>query len=263
MSVRWSEETTLKFVSHYLEYECLWNINSPYHKHKQTKQSAIRELEKTMNIPGFGEKQIRLKIKNIRSTYAQEIKKIKESKDSGVEADLVYIPSLKWFSLMDERLQSVNTIQTRSASNLASNSTHDDDSDTEPTKTAMYTLCDPQISATNNTDNHTHTEKNSTLFEPKYTHPTKKKKISQLSSIVSQLKEITESATALEENEFDVFGKHVSIQLKSMPLILALEAQEHIQLYLNRFRRQQLQNASHQNGITRSNSHLSSDPFSN
>lgn len=34
-----------------------------------------------------------------------------------------------------------------------------------------------------------------------------------------------------------------------MPLLLALEAQEHIQVYLNRLRRQHLQNSSHQNII--------------
>lgn len=69
MSFRWSEETTLKFVSKYLEHECLWNIKSPHYKNKQMKQSAYMELENTMNIPGFGEKEIKLKIKNIRLVY--------------------------------------------------------------------------------------------------------------------------------------------------------------------------------------------------
>lgn len=66
MTFRWSEETTFKFVSEYVEHECLWNIKSPNYKNKQMKQSAYLDLEKTMNIPGFGEKEIKLKIKNIR-----------------------------------------------------------------------------------------------------------------------------------------------------------------------------------------------------
>lgn len=62
--------------------------------------------------------------------------------------------------------------------------------------------------------------------------PTKKKKITQLSSVVRQLKEIADTTNSVvEENEFEVFGKHVGLQLKTLPLILALEAQEHIQLY--------------------------------
>lgn len=96
--------------------------------------------------------------------------------------------------------------------------------------------------------------------EPKSTLPTKKKKLSQLSSMVGQLKEIAETANSTaEDNEFEVFGKHVGLQLKSLPLLLALEAQEHIQLYLNRIRRQHLQNASEQNVFTRT----PESPYSN
>lgn len=91
--------------------------------------------------------------------------------------------------------------------------------------------------------------------EPKSKPMAKKKRLSQLTSMVSQLKEITETVntkTTEEENEFEVFGKHVGLQLKAMPLIVALEAQEHIQLYINQIRRQQLQNASKQNRYNRS-----------
>lgn len=89
-----------------------------------------------------------------------------------------------------------------------------------------------------------------TFREP--TPVTKKKKITQLSSMVSQLKEIVETTNStVEEHEFEIFGKHVGLQLKSLPLLLALEAQEHIQLYLNRIRRQHLQNASEQNRSSR------------
>lgn len=81
--------------------------------------------------------------------------------------------------------------------------------------------------------------------------PTKKRKIAQLSSTVIQLKGIADTSySTVEENEFEVFGKHVGLQLKSLPLLLALEAQEHIQICINRIRRQHLQNPSEQNGIT-------------
>lgn len=49
--------------------------------------------------------------------------------------------------------------------------------------------------------------------------------------MVGQLKEIIDSNNStVEETEFEVFGKYVGLQLKSLPLLLALEAQEQIQL---------------------------------
>nr|CAI5849122.1 unnamed protein product [Callosobruchus analis] len=78
MSFRWSEETTLKFVEKYLEHECLWNIKSTHYKNKIMKESAYLDLENSMNLSGFGVKEIKMKIKNIRSTYSQELKKIKK-----------------------------------------------------------------------------------------------------------------------------------------------------------------------------------------
>ncbi|XP_060809924.1 uncharacterized protein LOC106140308 [Amyelois transitella] len=224
MSFRWSEETTLKFVSIYIEHDCLWNVKSPCYKNKQKKQSAYLDIENKMNIAGFGEKEIKLKIKNIRSTYSQELKKIKESKNSGAGTDTVYIPSVKWFSILDASLRNLNSILTTSESNLASNASDTDDTDYKRNSTADG------------------------FREPTPQPAAKKKRVAQLSSMVSQLKEIADTTNSrVEENEFEVFGKHVGFQLKQLPLLLALEAQEHIQIYLNRIRRQHLQPAPDQN----------------
>lgn len=77
--------------------------------------------------------------------------------------------------------------------------------------------------------------------------------------MVTQLKEISEAANSTdEENEFEVFGKHIGLQLQSLPLLLALEAREHIQLYINRIRRQHFQNASEPDRVTRTATPLSS-----
>lgn len=126
----------------------------------------------------------------------------------------------------------------------ASNSSHTDDTDTEQNSTVVDTFREP------------------TPPPP----PTKKRKIAQLSSMVGQLKEIADGTNlTVEENEFEVFGKHVGLQLKSLPLLLALEAQEHIQLYINRIRRQHIQNASVLNRITRTpqSSYTTESPYSN
>ena len=91
--------------------------------------------------------------------------------------------------------------------------------------------------------------------DPKPTPSRKRTKVMQLSSMVSQLKEISEAAST-EENEFGVFG--IGLQLKSLPIILALEAQEHIQLYINRVRRQHLLNVNEPQIISRPITPLSS-----
>ncbi|XP_025203180.1 uncharacterized protein LOC112600218 [Melanaphis sacchari] len=118
MTFRWGEDTTFKFVSEYIKHESLWNIKCLLYKNKQAKLSACNEIQKNMNIPGFGEKEIKLKIKNIRSTYSQELKKIKDSKRSGAGTDTIYVPSIKWFNILYDTLRSINSELTESHSNL-------------------------------------------------------------------------------------------------------------------------------------------------
>lgn len=57
--------------------------------------------------------------------------------------------------------------------------------------------------------------------------------------MVNELKNITETVnTPLEENEFEVFGRNVGLQLTAMPIQIALKAQQHIQTYLSKVRLQ-------------------------
>lgn len=79
--------------------------------------------------------------------------------------------------------------------------------------------------------------------------------------MVTQLKEISETVNATsDENEFEIFGKHIGLQLKSLPLLLALEAQEYIQLYMNKIRREHLQKTSPPVRSTGTLTPLSSEP---
>lgn len=136
--------------------------------------------------------------------HSERLWSLKSEKKSYVHTITIYIPTT--FCLFQ-----------------ASNRSLTDDTDTEENSTLVDTFCE--------------------LTTPP--PPTKKRKIAQLSSMVGQLKEIADATNStVEENEFDVFGKHVGLQLKSLPLLLALEAQEHIQLYINRIRRQHIENAN-------------------
>lgn len=102
---RWSENTTLKFVQEYRMRECLWNTKSPIYKNRNARETAFKEIQEVMGIEGFGVTEIKNKIKALRSTYAQELKKIKDSKKSGAGTDSVYVPHVKWFEEMHAFLQ--------------------------------------------------------------------------------------------------------------------------------------------------------------
>lgn len=85
----------------------------------------------------------------------------------------------------------------------------------------------------------------------------KKEKLAQLKSVVNQLKGIVKTVNppSLEENEFEVFGKNIGLQLKAMPLKTALEAQMHIHTYISKMRLRELvsdQNVHLQQSRTRS-----------
>lgn len=230
---RWSNETTYKFVSAYVERECLWNINSPLYKHRAAKDAAIYEIENLMGIEGFNKKEIKQKIKNIRSTYCQELRKMKESESSAIAAELVYVPKVKWFGILDECLKTLKPESIEDDSNLTKSNITDENIEDE------INFLDAEIEGTLIRTN---------SRETKPTRRRKKQKTPDNQTVPPMSNEITVSANPLPlENEFDVFGKHVALQLKSLPLLLALDAQEHIQLYLNRTRREYIvQNSAEQ-----------------
>ncbi|XP_021930545.1 uncharacterized protein LOC110835002 isoform X3 [Zootermopsis nevadensis] len=99
MSGKWSEETTLKFIKEYRQLECLWDVKSPSYRNKAVRDAAYMKLADRASLPGFTVQEAKNKIKNLRSTYSQELKKVKHSKKSG--SDEVYQPSLIWYKEID------------------------------------------------------------------------------------------------------------------------------------------------------------------
>lgn len=114
---KWTEETTIIFVEEYLRHECLWNFRCEQYRNKQSKQHAIIELTEKMAIPYFGSKEAELKIKSIRSTYSQELKKVKGATKSGSGVEDLYKSNLKWFDMLHQALKSVNIAETRLTKN--------------------------------------------------------------------------------------------------------------------------------------------------
>lgn len=101
---------------------------------------------------------------------------------------------------------------------------------------------------------------------PTYPTPQRKRKqnIQDLNSIVDKISKVSKQVNPLmvPENEFDIFANSVGAQLKSMPLNLALQAQNYIQNYLYQIRLQHLKSESHSafESPTQTNPTVSSTP---
>jgi len=78
MATMWNSEKTIAFIQEYKTHECLWNFTSPQYRNKQMLEAAYKQNADAMGIGGFGIPEVKNKIKNLRSTYAQEMKKIPE-----------------------------------------------------------------------------------------------------------------------------------------------------------------------------------------
>lgn len=104
--MRWSEAVTLEFVKIYLKHECLWNPAHPGYKLRYQREQAYSDISaefkgstmKSLSVP-----EVKMKIKNLRTTYVQQVHKIlqKSSPDS------IYEPSLVWFHEMDRCLKHI------------------------------------------------------------------------------------------------------------------------------------------------------------
>jgi len=59
-------------------------------------EAAYKQIADAMGIGGFGIPEVKNKIKSLRSTYAQEMIKIQESKKSGDGVDNIYESNVQW-----------------------------------------------------------------------------------------------------------------------------------------------------------------------
>lgn len=118
--MKWSENTTVTFVQEYLKHECLYNAKCNTYRIKQARDAALIKICEAMNMSDFGPKEALSKIKSIRSTYSQELKKKNESTKSGAGTDDVYVPTLKWFAMYHNVMRDKFLAPKESQSNLVS-----------------------------------------------------------------------------------------------------------------------------------------------
>lgn len=95
---KWSDDQMFKFVGLYGYHSCLWDTTAPAYKSKECRQVALTAIVDDMNIPGFGTSECKIKIKNMRSHYCQELRKVKDGRGS-------YKPTLLWYDAVDSYLR--------------------------------------------------------------------------------------------------------------------------------------------------------------
>ncbi|KAK4881401.1 hypothetical protein RN001_004720 [Aquatica leii] len=162
-----------------------------------------------MNIDGFGNSEIKNKIRALRSTYSQEKKKIKDSKKSGAGSDCIYVPNIKWFALIDTFLHCLEESKTTTQDNLIEDLTVPEDP---------------------------HNPEDFTSLTP----PKKFSKLQRVFSIVGELTKLSEKLTDIpNESEYEIFGRSVAAQLMTLSHLNAIKAQEKIQSVLTSFKLQQ------------------------
>lgn len=102
-------EMVMRFIRSYRENQCLWDFNSPAYKNKAARDLAYESLVCAMDLPGLTVTDVKNKIKNIRSTYCQELKKIQTAAMLGRDP---YVPSVFWFKELDSFLHANTTPRT-------------------------------------------------------------------------------------------------------------------------------------------------------
>ncbi|XP_046399470.1 uncharacterized protein LOC124165965 isoform X1 [Ischnura elegans] len=104
-SDRWDTETNLKFVSLYERHPCLWKTDIHDYKNREERERAVTSVVRGMAMPEFRNADCRNKIKNVRSHYLQELKKIRRSSLISKTGEPTYVPKLAWFAPLDRFLR--------------------------------------------------------------------------------------------------------------------------------------------------------------
>nr|XP_021198223.2 uncharacterized protein LOC110382070 [Helicoverpa armigera] len=236
--MRWSEAVTLEFVKIYIKHECLWNPSHPGYKLRYQREQAyldISEEFKSATMKSLTVPEVKMKIKNLRTTYVQQVHKIlqKSSPDS------IYEPSLVWFHEMDRCLKHVPSNRHSSSFNNSQDPPDVDSScqiwvDQELQNANMEEPNpDPLVPQTDDEYDSTKLEEPPSKVKierhssPIYYKKIKKKKLKHRAATRKYSSDSTQPC--MKEDEFDIYGKYIASQLRKMDLHKALRLQLEIQ----------------------------------
>ncbi|CAF4758642.1 unnamed protein product [Pieris macdunnoughi] len=193
-----------------------------------------------MDDPTLTLKTIKTKIKNLRSAYHTELKKIESSKRSGSGTATVYNPSATWFHELHAFLRDSGEYREPISMEVIQNA-EDTSQDSQPdvsypnsSTPQSVTLSSPSPSAT--VDNRPQSRSSNSSSTR-----SRKRRLQEepISYALDRLENISAAINANnnEYDEFHYFAQNVAAQLRTLPLYEALDIQNEIQLILTAARR--------------------------
>ncbi|RVE49879.1 hypothetical protein evm_005472 [Chilo suppressalis] len=233
--MKWSEAVTVEFVKIYMKNECLWNPAHPGYKLKFQREKSYSDIisefrvstSKTLTVP-----EVKMKIKNLRTTYVQQVHKILQKSNP----DCIYEPSLVWFHEMDKCLKHIPNNRCANAINTSQETAEVDSScriwvDQELADGNTHEQNpDPLVPPTDTEHGHNneHKSEKEKYFTLNHKKSNKRKKIKHKTPNPDCSSDSTPENVATED-EFDIYGKYIASQLRQMDLQKALRLQLAIQ----------------------------------
>lgn len=226
---------TIQFVELYRDAECLWKINSEVYKDRDARDRALKKICDEMSIDGFGIREVAQKIKNIRSAYYQELKKINNSKKSGSSSIDIYQPKVPWFTIVHSFLKQ-NPEMNETVSNLCSSPVQCDNTSKQlEDKDSCVLNNQVEVNLSNEK------ESGETFKLPSKSNQTAQSKKRRLQNQCAPPSYIGEAINKLDsiqnnlslETEFDIWCQSLAKQLNNMETLRALKLQMQIQNFVS------------------------------
>ncbi|KAL1123966.1 hypothetical protein AAG570_001736 [Ranatra chinensis] len=92
-----------EFIEIYRGQPCLWRVKSKEYHDRNKKERAYDELIRHYRKiePNADREAIVKKINNLRTAYRKEVKKVNDTRKSGLGEEEGYVPKLWYFHLLD------------------------------------------------------------------------------------------------------------------------------------------------------------------
>eukprot|EP00794_Sanderia_malayensis_P010569 gene10569-11690_t len=205
----WTDQATSTLLEALRSRESLWNSKSERYKNRNVKKKEYAEIKDMLKdeIPLLDLPALKGKIQSLRTTFREEMRKVKKSQGTGSGSADVYLPKWRFFEecmFLEEVI-----ISTRpSMSNVVANDDASNDildeieaSDDEESLQSLEVISTPQ---------------NETA------HPRRKRKIPWMEKAASALSDLAKGATnetpnnEKKEDEWDVFGRDVANTIRGL-----------------------------------------------
>ncbi|GFV92887.1 MADF domain-containing protein [Trichonephila clavipes] len=257
--MKWGETETCKFVELYREQQCLWNVENIHSRNKGMRLAAFQHIANEMSVEGLTSTDVKLKIKNLRGTYNQELTKIAKSTLTASSSNEIYIPNVKWFNIMDAFVRQIKEKRTSKDNLVKENEIAIEDNESEGIfpdngSWTQQTAAAPENLSVNPSILKTHQsmqilqksqiEPISTELSAIGNHSSRKRRHEVFTSANQDSRQSTNSFNEQGDDEMEVFGKFDSLSLKKLSLPSVMSAQSEILSVLTRYRLNEFQSTN-------------------